>query len=188
MSSEVMIAENVLPCDECAQLTAIYNRYWAHARTAHPDWAPVVLDYYTLRELNPVAATHMYRTVLECRRKIESELRTPELFIEHMLLACLSPGESHIDHADNEKEENGQWVPNHTPQRDFTTLLYLNGDFIGGELVFRDRGLRITPKAGLLVGFPCTREFVHGVPAVQSGKRYSLPVWYTLDQTRAMRL
>jgi predicted 2-oxoglutarate/Fe(II)-dependent dioxygenase YbiX len=94
--------------------------------------------------------------------------------------------DSHIAHADNERIEHGRWVPNHTPQRDYTGLAYLNDDFTGGELVFPDLDVVIVPKAGLLVVFPSDHEFVHAVPKVLSGKRYSLPVWFTVNPAKAI--
>jgi predicted 2-oxoglutarate/Fe(II)-dependent dioxygenase YbiX len=79
-------------------------------------------------------------------------------------------------------------VPNHTPQRDYTELAYLNDDFKGGELVFPDLDAVITPKPGLLVAFPSNHKFVHAVPNVLSGKRYSLPVWFTVNSAKAMQV
>jgi hypothetical protein len=46
------------------------------------------------------------------------------------------------------------------PHRDYTGLAYLNDDFKGGELVFPNRDVIITPKPGLLVGFPSNHKFV----------------------------
>jgi len=87
------------------------------------------------------------------QRKDRGRFRTPELFVESLFVACLLPGDSHIAHADNERRKRGRWGPNHTPQRDYTGLLYLNDNFTGGELVFPDGDVVIIPKPGLLVGF-----------------------------------
>jgi len=38
----------------------------------------------------------------------------------------------------------------------------------------------ITPKPGLLVAFPTNHKFAHAVSRVLSGKRCSLPVWFTV--------
>jgi 2-oxoglutarate-Fe(II)-dependent oxygenase superfamily protein len=100
----------------------------------------------------------------------------------------ISPGDSHIAPADNERREHGRWVANHTPQRDYTGLSHLNDDFRGGELVFLDRDVVIIPKSGLLVGFPSNYEFVHAVPKVGSDKRYCLPIWVIVDSTKAIQV
>ena len=130
----------------------------------------------------------MYGVTLRCKEKIEVYLSTPELFVESLFVACLLPGESTIAHADNERREHGRWVPNHTPNRDYTGLAYLNDDFTGGELVFPDLDIVIVPKPGLLVGFLSNHKFVHAVPKVLSGKRYSLPVWFTVNSAKAMQV
>jgi len=74
------------------------------------------------------------------------------------------------------------------PNRDYTGLAYLNDDFTGGELVFPNRDVIITPKPDLLVGFPSNHKFVHAVPKVLSVKRYSLPVWFTLNSAKVMQV
>jgi predicted 2-oxoglutarate/Fe(II)-dependent dioxygenase YbiX len=130
----------------------------------------------------------VYDVTLQCKQKIEVALRTPELFIDSVFLACLLPGDSHIPHADNARRENGQWLPNHTPKRDYTGIVYLNDNFTGGELVFPDRNKVMVPKPGLFVGFPSNHKFVHEVSNVLSGKRYSLPVWFTLTSANAMQV
>ena len=112
---------------------------------------------------------------------------TPGLFIESFFIACLFSGDSHIAHADNERKEAERWVPNHTPQQDYTGIAYLNDDFMGGDLVFPELNVVITPKPGLVVG-SLVIAFVHAVPKVLSGKRYSLPVWFTVNPTKAMQV
>ena len=70
----------------------------------------------------------------------------------------------------------------------FSAFAYLNADFTRGELVFPDVDVVIIPTAGLLVAFPSNHKFVHAVPKVLSGKRYSLPVWFTVKSARAMQV
>jgi 2OG-Fe(II) oxygenase superfamily len=67
-------------------------------------------------------------------------------------------------------------------------LLILMTGSQGGELVFPRLGMIIVPKPGLFVAFPSNHNFVHAVPKVLSGKRYSLPVWFTLNSTKAMQV
>ena len=112
----------------------------------------------------------------------------PKLFVELLFVGCLLRGDSHIAHADNERREHRRRVPNYTPQRDYTGLVYLNDNFTGGELVFPDRDVVIIPRPGLLVAFPSNHEFVHAVPKVLSGKRYSLPAWFTVNSAKAMQV
>jgi hypothetical protein len=186
-TSRVLVLENILSLQECRLLSALYDQYSELASSRDYNCRPL-LDYYALRGVDSNSARWIYGITLRCKAKIEGYLSTPELFVESFFVACLLAGDSHIAHADNERREHGRWVPNHTPQRDYTGLVYLNDDFTGGELVFPGRDLVITPKPGLLVGFPSNHKFVHAVPKVLSGKRYSLPVWFTVNSTKAMQV
>ena len=185
--SRILLSENTFSLKECTFLIALYDRY--SELTSRRDYnCQPLLDYYTLRDVDRESASCVYGITLRCKEKIEVHLSTSELFVESFFVACMSSGDSHIPHADNEQREHGRWVPNHTPQRDYTGLAYLNDDFTGGELVFPELDLVITPKPGLLVGFPSNHKFVHAVPKVVSGKRYSLPVWFTVNSTKAMQV
>lgn len=55
----------------------------------------------------------------------------------------------------------------------FTIVLYLNDNYEGGEIVFPNHNVQIKPKAGSLVMFPATSDFVHLVNPIVSGNRYS---------------
>jgi hypothetical protein len=55
----------------------------------------------------------------------------------------------------------------------YTSMLYLNGDFEGGEIYFPMNGdFSIKPKAGLLVIFSGDLLHPHGVRQITSGTRY----------------
>ena len=185
--SRILVSEHTLSIKECAFLIDLYDRYSELSDRRDYSRRPL-LHYYTVRAVDSESASWVYGVSLRCKEKIEVDFRTPELFVESLFVACLLPGDSHIAHADNERRKHGRWVRNHTPQRDYTGLLYLNDNFTGGELVFPDRDVVIIPKPGLLVGFPSNHEFIHRVPKVLSGKRYSLPVWFTVNPAKAMQV
>jgi len=48
--------------------------------------------------------------------------------------------------------------------------------------------MRISPDTLILVGFPSNHEFVHAVPKVLPGKRFPLPVWFTVNPKKAMQV
>jgi 2OG-Fe(II) oxygenase superfamily len=185
--SRILLSENTLSLKECTFIIDLYDRYSELSPRRDYSRRPL-LHYYTIRDVDSVSASWLYSVSLRCKEKIEVDLGTPELFVEALFVACLLPGDSHIAHADNEQRKRGRWVPNHTPQRDYTELVYLNDNFTGGELVFPDRDVVIIPKPGLLVGFPSNHKFVHAVPKVLSGKRYSLLVWFTVNAAKAMQV
>jgi hypothetical protein len=184
---KILVSGNTLSLKECAFLIDLYDRYSGLTRCRDYNSRPL-LDYYTLRDVDRKSANWVYRVTFRCKENIEAHFSTPELFVESFFVASIISGDSHIPHADNERREDRKWVPNHTPQRDYTALFYLNDDFTGGELVFPALDVLITPQPGLLVSFPSNHQFVHAVPKVLSGKRYSLPVWFTVNAAKAMQV
>ena len=80
-------------------------------------------------------------------------------------------------HADNCRLENGVWVPNHTPNRKVTAILYLD-TCSGGDLYFWQFREVVQPTAGLMVRFPSDELHVHEVFPVTSGVRRTLAMWF----------
>lgn len=62
---------------------------------------------------------------------------------------------------------------------DIATLIYLNDDYVGGEIYFPKYDISIKPEPGDLLTFPDNPDFVHGVKPVTSGIRYTTPRWFT---------
>jgi hypothetical protein len=55
------------------------------------------------------------------------------------------------------------------PSIQYAAILYLNDDYIGGELFFDKINVTLKPKPGTLVIFPGSEEFHHGVNFVKDG-------------------
>jgi len=64
--------------------------------------------------------------------------------------------------------------------RDLSVVVYLNDDFEGGDFVFPHLHIRIRPKPGMMIAFPSTQEYLHGVEPVTRGHRYSIVTWMTV--------
>ncbi|XP_075878878.1 prolyl 3-hydroxylase 2 [Nelusetta ayraudi] len=97
---------------------------------------------------------------------------------------------SHPIHADNcllDPEANECWKePPAYTYRDYSALLYLNGDFEGGEFIFTEMDAKtvtasVKPRCGRMVGFSSGGENPHGVKAVTNGQRCAVALWFTLD-------
>lgn len=66
----------------------------------------------------------------------------------------------------------------------YVAILYLNDDYTGGELFFRDHDIKFKPNAYSLITFPGGVENVHGVHPVKSGTRYTMvSFWDFADAT-----
>jgi hypothetical protein len=60
----------------------------------------------------------------------------------------------------------------------YAAVMYVNGDFNGGELHFPNIDIRFKPEAGNLIIFPSADEYLHGVTPVEAGPvRYALPAF-----------
>jgi predicted 2-oxoglutarate/Fe(II)-dependent dioxygenase YbiX len=57
-------------------------------------------------------------------------------------------------------------------------LLYLNDDYEGGEITFRNSKITFKPKPGSVLFFPSNFLYVHEVAPITKGPRYALPNWY----------
>lgn len=71
------------------------------------------------------------------------------------------------------REGNDQRV--HFDNNEFSALIYVNDDYLGGEINFPEIELSIKPKAGSLIVWP--GYFKHSVSLVVSGTRFTLPMF-----------
>lgn len=76
------------------------------------------------------------------------------------------------------------WVPNYVANRFYTTVLYLNSGFNGGQTIFPHYGLDVVPRVGRMVAFPCTKDYVHAVRPT-TGYRMVFNTWYERVTTYA---
>lgn len=80
-------------------------------------------------------------------------------------------------HADKQLQ-NGE--PNDFPWYDLAGLFYLNDDYEGGELYFKNQGIEFKPKPGAAYFFPGDIEYSHGVKEITDGIRYVIPFFWTI--------
>jgi predicted 2-oxoglutarate/Fe(II)-dependent dioxygenase YbiX len=73
---------------------------------------------------------------------------------------------AHVD-ADLEKED----------QAAITAILYLNDNYEGGELFFREQQITLKPKAGTIVVFPSHTPFFHESFLIKKGSKYIMALF-----------
>lgn len=61
--------------------------------------------------------------------------------------------------------------------RAISALVYLNNDYVGGELEFPNFNVKIKPEAGMLILFPSNYAYAHIAHPVTSGTKYALVTW-----------
>jgi hypothetical protein len=80
------------------------------------------------------------------------------------------------------KYDEGKFMGPHTDEMSgahISGVLYLNDDYLGGELEFPNQGFSIKPEAGSMILFPSIQPYVHDPKPAYGGERYICPVfWY----------
>jgi Rps23 Pro-64 3,4-dihydroxylase Tpa1-like proline 4-hydroxylase len=80
------------------------------------------------------------------------------------------------------KYEKGGYLPEHSDlgisTRVISGVVYLNDNYVGGEINFPYADLKIKPEAGSCVIFPSSYLGAHSVSELKEGVRYVLPYWF----------
>jgi len=180
-TAPVAIVDGFLPGDHCGLLIDAFDRLAVSDQRngIRRSAQRTEISAYAIRAVSQVA-----HDLIGAARKGIAELITRQfgvshpLYVEYTLLSSMRTGDRHQRHADRERRrDDGGWEPNHTPNRDYTGIVYLNSaalQFSGGVLRFTELGMEVRPLAGRLVAFGCDRRYEHEVTPVTSGARYSL--------------
>ena len=89
------------------------------------------------------------------------------LWHEHYQLLKYSGGEEYKAHYDGGT----------LSKRSISALVYLNSDFVGGELEFPNFKVKIKPEPGMLILFPSNFAYRHIAHPVTEGTKYALVTW-----------
>jgi hypothetical protein len=69
---------------------------------------------------------------------------------------------------------------------EYSTSLYWNSDFEGGEICFQNPSISIKPEAGMLLMFPCNEQYAHEVREVTAGERRTTSHFWSRARTVVM--
>lgn len=208
-----VLLDNVISEEECADLRHLAHavtmagdgyrgRMSPHTPNEKFEGATVLktLQYGFEGRVPMRSARLFYETSERARRIIESYFMlnsTLHFSYTHLVCRTAITGQqdhrndlSHPIHADNcllDPDANECWKePPAYTYRDYSALLYLNGDFEGGEFIFTEMDAKtvtasVKPRCGRMVGFSSGGENPHGVKAVTRGQRCAVALWFTLD-------
>lgn len=211
--SQRVLLDSVISEDQCSELRQLAHsvtmagdgyrgRMSPHTPNEKFEGATVLKTLqYGYEGRVPLKSARLFYEVSErARRIIESYFRlnsTLHFSYTHLVCRTAVTGQqeyrndlSHPIHADNcllDPEANECWKePPAYTYRDYSALLYLNGDFDGGEFIFTEMDAKtvtasVKPKCGRMVGFSSGGENPHGVKAVTSGQRCAVALWFTMD-------
>jgi hypothetical protein len=65
-------------------------------------------------------------------------------------------------------------------QRHYTSICYLNDNYNGGQTYLPEHNYFCTPKKGKVLIFPS--NYPHGVSKIKNNTRYTLAMWFTVDE------
>lgn len=146
------------------------------------DECRVLIEYYTIPALQlEFGFNYAFKAIVSRFTRIPNDelikikvskilkLVPDNLMIQRAHIECRE--QAHPAHFDERAGDYGM----------FTTVLYLNDDFDGGNTFINlDSGrIEIEPKAGRLVAYN-GHKLEHGVTDISNGVRYTLPIWYTV--------
>ncbi|XP_027714257.1 prolyl 3-hydroxylase 1-like [Vombatus ursinus] len=217
--SQRVVMDGVISADECRELQRLTNAaatagdgYRGHTSPhtkSEKFYGVTVFKALKLGQEGKVSlqSAYLYYNVTEkVRRVMESYFRldTP-LYFSYSHLVCRTAIEeaqedrtdsSHPVHVDNCILNAEALVCIKEPPaytfRDYSAILYLNGDFDGGNFYFTELDAKtvtaeVQPQCGRAVGFTSGAENPHGVRAVTRGQRCAIALWFTLDPRHSER-
>lgn len=91
-------------------------------------------------------------------------------------LALDNPHVVKWEKGDSMRPHSDYGAKNEFPWRKYASIVYLNNEYIGGEVFFPQLNLEIKPRKGTLVIFN-GGELFHGVKEVLEGERFTFASW-----------
>ena len=187
-AQDFIIVPDFLTSKECDRLTAMFDRLHGlvkHRRIGIDFWEGRIVYMGDVAEHDAAAA----RIMGDFQKRATAMLGdfyalTHPLWTDTVQLNVWEQGSCLPPHTDN---SNPDGSAHSTPWRDFSSIVYLNDDYEGGELYFTAQDRVLKPRRGMLVAFSAGYHHEHGVLKVTQGRRITMPAFYTFDQRKADR-
>lgn len=180
MSPKPIVIHNFVDANTCNQLAQRLRMTRTWESCDEPFWDGRTLNLRTLDR-------QWREETLDLRAKIMARLRV-EFELRGALYCDVSPfvrwpkGTEQKPHAD---AANPDGSPHPFSYRQWTSLLYLNDNYEGGQVYFPQHGLEPVLKPGTLLLFVGDLDNLHGVREITKGTRYTLSGFYTQDMRMA---
>lgn len=183
---DFIIVPDFLTAGECDRLTAMFDRLHGlvkHRRIGIDFWEGRIVYMGDVAEHDASAAAIMGDFQKRATAMLgEFYALTRPLWTDTVQLNIWEEGSFLPCHTDN---SNPDGTAHSTPWRDFSSIVYLNDDYEGGELYFTAQDRVLKPKRGMLVAFSAGYHHEHGVLRVTRGRRITMPAFYTFDERKA---
>ena len=122
---------------------------------------------------------------ISIRKRIREQIKkswnlNDEIYADSLNLIRWPQAEQQPPHADY---ENFGLEPHIYNWRDIGVVLYLNDDFVGGQIYFPQHDYAIDIKRKMLAFFPGDQQHAHGVKRIEEGCRYTINMFYTYSES-----
>ena len=185
-AQDFIIIPDFLTSTECDRLTTMFNRLHGlvkHRKIGIDFWEGRIVYMGDVAEHDASAAAIMGDFQKRATAMLgEFYALTRPLWTDTVQLNVWEQGSCLPPHTDN---SNPDGSAHSTPWRDFSSIVYLNDDYEGGELYFTAQDRVLKPQRGMLVAFSAGYHHEHGVLKVTQGRRITMPAFYTFDQRKA---
>lgn len=185
-AQDFIVVPGFLTARECDRLTAMFNQVHGlvkHRKVGIDFWEGRIVYMADVAEHDRSAAAIMGNFQKRATAMLgDFYALTSPLWTDTVQLNVWEQGSFLPCHTDN---SNPDGSPHSTSWRDFSSIVYLNDDYEGGELYFTAKDRVLKPRKGMLVAFSAGYHHEHGVLKVTRGRRITMPAFYTFDRSRA---
>jgi len=155
LNNKIIIIDDVLSKENCEKLINYYT-------TISPSG-----EWFSTFPLNIDLSLIFFNQIVEKIEKSINECLDPKIKVDWCQIVKWPVESYQLPHYDTASDKTV-----------FTSITYLNQDYVGGETFFVD-DMKITPKLGRTLCFDGNFRR-HGVSRVTEGIRFTLPIWYKL--------
>jgi prolyl 4-hydroxylase len=183
---QIVVFDNVLSGEECDQLIARAQDNLARSKTVDPTTgATFVIEGRT--SFGMFIQQRVDPFVERINRRIAALMHTPVENGEHTQILRYQPGQEYVPHLDYEhrpdKQGHDVWEKTGGP-RVATLVMFLNNVEAGGETIFPQAGVSISPLRGSAVYFHYTNQHrqvdplsLHAGAPVIRGEKWVATQW-----------
>jgi hypothetical protein len=165
---------------------------------SHMNWDGMTLGLTSRVDAKKAHPALPHEMLIDQEHKIKKLI---EKKFNHNLILQLSglhrwrPGREqlpHIDYYDSSEDHDFEELEKYNLSKErlekfetgfndkhFSSLVYFNDDYVGGELYMPQWDWEIKPEPGMLIAFEGNEDHLHGVKMMEDGIRYTWSVFWT---------
>jgi predicted 2-oxoglutarate/Fe(II)-dependent dioxygenase YbiX len=174
----IFLYPNLFSKDECKDYLEYINSEYAKTKETNCEKItsvkfdePIEKNSSKINQYEVNLLVNKIKYITENAHGISAKMTT----IHSLIWETGAFGNDHSDDSDVDGSDIGR------SQHKFATILYLNDDYEGGELIFRDHGISLKPEAGSVVSFPGGIKNIHRISDVTSGTRYNVVGFFDIN-------